>query len=62
MNLPTILWFINEVIPDLTFNNIFTFHVLLVTQSHTDLSVTGVKSGCQVSYATETRYIDFVWL
>jgi len=63
MNLPTnssgplMTWFKNTV--STTF---LPFAVYLVTQSHAHISVTGVKSDCQLSYATETRYIEFVSL
>jgi len=56
------LRFINDVGQEQSVNHIFTFSVFLVTQLHTHLSVIGVKSGCQLSYATATRYIDFMSL
>jgi hypothetical protein len=54
--------FIRDVLERYSDNYIFTFYVFLVTESHNHLSVIGVKSGCQLSYATETGYIDFVSL
>lgn len=56
------LRFINDVVQEQSVSHIFTFSFFIATQSHTHLSVIGVKSGCQLSYATETRYIDFVSL
>jgi hypothetical protein len=50
------------VVQEQSVSHIFTFSFFIATQSHTHLSVIGVKSGCQLSYATETRYIDFVSL